>query len=65
MTSTSTGSGTGTGSTLTSSSQGTSSSGLLPTTGADLAGMVAGGLVAIAAGVLSLLTLRRRRTARI
>ena len=62
MTTTST--GTGAGSTLTSSSQGTSS-GLLPTTGADLAGMVAGGLAAIAAGVLSLLTLRRRRAARI
>ena len=62
MTSTST--GTGTGSTLTSSSQGTSS-GLPPTTGADLAGMAVGGLAAIAAGVLSLLTLRSRWAARI
>jgi LPXTG-motif cell wall-anchored protein len=42
-----------------------SNSGLLPTTGADLAGMVAAGLTAIAAGVLSLLTIRRRRAARI
>jgi LPXTG-motif cell wall-anchored protein len=40
-------------------------SGLLPTTGADLAGMVAAALAAIAAGVVSLLTIRRRRAARI
>jgi hypothetical protein len=42
-----------------------SNSGLLPTTGADLAGMVAGAMAAIAAGVVSLLTVRRRRAARI
>jgi LPXTG-motif cell wall-anchored protein len=41
------------------------SSGLLPTTGADLAAMVAAALAAIAAGVASLLTIRRRRGARI
>jgi LPXTG-motif cell wall-anchored protein len=40
-------------------------SGLLPTTGADLAGMVAAALAAIAAGAVSLLTIRRRRAARI
>jgi LPXTG-motif cell wall-anchored protein len=39
-------------------------SGLLPTTGADLAGMVAAAVAAIAAGALSLLTVRRRRAAR-
>jgi LPXTG-motif cell wall-anchored protein len=50
---------------VTTAASTTGSSGLLPTTGADLAGMVAGGVAAIAAGVLSLLTIRRRRTARI
>jgi LPXTG-motif cell wall-anchored protein len=42
-----------------------STHGLLPTTGADLAAMVAAGLAAIAAGVVSLFTIRRRRAARI
>jgi ChpA-C len=42
-----------------------STHGLLPTTGADLAGMVAAALAAIAAGAVSLLTIRRRRAARI
>jgi LPXTG-motif cell wall-anchored protein len=42
-----------------------SSSGLLPTTGADLAGLVAVALAAIGAGVVSLLTIRRRRATRI
>jgi LPXTG-motif cell wall-anchored protein len=43
----------------------TGSSGLLPTTGADLAAMVAAGLAAIAAGVVSLFAIRRRRAARV
>jgi LPXTG-motif cell wall-anchored protein len=42
-----------------------SSSSSLPTTGADLAAMVGGGLAAIGLGAASLLTIRRRRTARI
>jgi len=68
-TTTTTGSSTGstgsTGSTQTSSAQTVSSSSSLPTTGADLAAMVGGGLAAIGLGVVSLLTIRRRRTARI
>jgi LPXTG-motif cell wall-anchored protein len=34
---------------------------LLPTTGADLAAMVAAGLGAIGVGIASMLTIRRRR----
>ncbi len=68
-TTTTTGSSTGStgssGSAQTSSAQTVSNSSSLPTTGADLAAMVAGGLAAIGLGVVSLLTIRRRRTARI
>ena len=42
-----------------------STSGLLPTTGADLAGMVGAALAAIGVGAVSLLSIRRRRTARV
>ena len=56
---------TGGGSPQTTAQTVSSTHGLLPTTGADLAGMVAAALAAIAAGVVSLLTIRRRRAARI
>ena len=61
----STGSSTSTGSTQTTTAAQTVSSSGLPTTGADLAAMIGGALAAIALGVVSLLTMRRRRTARI
>jgi LPXTG-motif cell wall-anchored protein len=45
------------------SSVGSSSGGLLPTTGADLAGMLVAGLGAIGAGAVSMVAIRRRRAA--
>jgi LPXTG-motif cell wall-anchored protein len=47
--------------TTTTTSMTTPSSGLLPTTGADLAGMAAIGLGAIGAGAASVVAMRRRR----
>jgi len=49
--------------TTTASLVGSSSGGLLPTTGADLAGMLVAGLGAIGAGAVSMVAIRRRRVA--
>ena len=53
----------GSAETTTASSVGSSSGGLLPTTGADLAGMLVAGLGAIGAGAVSMVAIRRRRVA--
>ncbi len=53
----------GSAETTTASSVGSSSGGLLPTTGADLAGMLVAGLGAIGADAVSMVAIRRRGVA--